>query len=271
MKENTLSVLGHSISYLEVNPEKKSTVLFIHGNSMSKKLFRNQLNSERFNNYRLVFFDLVGFGGSSRSDQPTKEYNVPFYAELIRSVIQALSLEDIYLVGHSLGGHIAIEFAGKYVNEIKGFIAVSTPPLGIPADIPAAFQPNPVANLLFQAKLSKEEVIDLSNNVAGTIHHNEVVDSVESADPLARQKIGESIINQNYMDEIGVLNAIKLPYALVLGADDKLCNPGYFSKYPFKNQWRGEVNIIEHSSHNPFLDRPEEINRLILDFITDNN
>ncbi|SDA97234.1 Pimeloyl-ACP methyl ester carboxylesterase, partial [Algoriphagus alkaliphilus] len=266
MKENTLSVLGHSISYFEVNPEKKSTVLFIHGNSMSKKLFRNQLNSERFNNYRLVFFDLVGFGGSSKSDQPTKEYNVPFYAELIRSVIQALSLDDVYLVGHSLGGHIAIEFAGRYVDEIKGFIAISTPPLGIPADIPAAFQPNPAASLLFQAQLSKEEVINLSNNVAGTIYQNEVVDSVESADPLARQKIGMSIINQNYLDEIRVLNAIKLPFALVLGEDDKLCNPGYFSKYPFKNQWRGEVNIIEHSSHNPFLDRPEEINRLILDF-----
>jgi len=270
MKANTLTTLGYKISYFDINPNEKTTLLFIHGNSMSKELFNNQLNNEEFKSYRLVSFDLVGFGESSSSEEPTKEYNVPFYAELIRNVIQDLNLQNVYLIGHSLGGHIAIEFAGHYGDEINGFIAVGTPPLGIPADIPAAFQPNPVANILFQAKLSEEEIKSFSENIASPAHQSEVVASIQSADPIAREKIGESIINQNYLDEIIVLKEVKMPYALIYGGDDKLCNPDYFSKYPFKNQWRGEVNIVEKSSHNPFLDQPEEINKLILDFLSDN-
>jgi pimeloyl-ACP methyl ester carboxylesterase len=267
MKANSLKVVGHTISFFDVNPDEKTTLLFIHGNSMSKQLFQNQLKSKVFCNFRMISFDLIGFGESSHSNQPSEEYNVPYYAELTSYFIKKLNLENVFLIGHSLGGHIAIEFSGRYEDEIKGFIAVATPPLGIPADIPAAFLPNPVANLLFKAALTKDEVIEFSNNVANSIHQDIVVASIDSSHPIVREKIGESIINQNYLDEIAVLNDIEMPYALVLGSKDKLCNQDYFKKYPFNNQWRGKLNIIKRGSHNPFIDQPDEINEVILAFL----
>lgn len=270
MKASSLNILENKISYFDINPEETKTLLFIHGNSMSKELFVNQLRSPVFKGYRLIALDLPGFGESSRSQQPSAEYNVPFYAEFIHHIIEALHLEKFYLIGHSLGGHIAIEYAGRYKNGLNGIIAVGTPPLGIPPDIPSAFLPNPAANMLFQAKLEQEEAIQLSKEMAPEVFQKEVLAAIQSADPLAREEIGKSIAEQNYLDEITVLEQTEVPYALFIGGKDAFCNRDYFKKYAFENQWRGKVNVIENASHNPFLNHSEEINTLIVEFLSDN-
>lgn len=270
MKANTLNILEKKVSYFDINPEQTKTLVFIHGNSMSKELFVNQLNSPIFKDYRLIAIDLPGFGESSRSEQPSKEYNVPFYAEFIHHFIAALHLEKFYLIGHSLGGHIAIEYAGRFKDGLNGIIAVGTPPLGLPPDIPSAFLPNPVSNFMFQAKLEQEEAIQLTKEMAPESFQKEVLATIQSADPLAREEIGKSIAEQNYLDEITVLKNTKVPYALFIGGKDTFCNRDYFKKYTFENQWRGEVNVLENGSHNPFLNHSEEINTLIVEFLSEN-
>lgn len=268
MTINTISKkrFNKKTSYFDVNQEEKTTLIFIHGNSMSKELFQKQLTDDLFGKFRMIALDLIGFGESAQSENPSQEYNVPFYAEIINDLIKELNLQNVILIGHSLGGHVAIEFAGKYKNNIIGVVAVGTPPLGVPADINSAFLPNPAANLLFQSQLSSEEVLQLSKEVANENNQSLIIGSIKAADSIAREMIGGSIINQNYMDEIEILDSIEVPYSLVIGSEDKLCNLEYFKKHPFANQWRGEVRIIQNASHNPFIDNADVINKLIYEF-----
>lgn len=61
---------------------------------------------------------------SHYSDQPNEEGNwtLPRYVEEIEQVRNALGLENFYLLGHSWGGMIGIEYALKYQRHLKGFI-----------------------------------------------------------------------------------------------------------------------------------------------------
>jgi pimeloyl-ACP methyl ester carboxylesterase len=59
--------------------------------------------------HRLVAFDLPGFGDS---DKPDVAYDLPFFVDALSQVADAFDLRRFALVGHSLGGLIAAEYAG---------------------------------------------------------------------------------------------------------------------------------------------------------------
>lgn len=54
-----------------------SVVLFIHGNSSCKEIFRNQLESKLGTAYRMIAMDLSGHGKSGNASDPSRTYTVP--------------------------------------------------------------------------------------------------------------------------------------------------------------------------------------------------
>ncbi len=64
----------------------------------------------------LVAIDLPGFGGSESPADP----GMSDYAETLVAVLDALSLPKILLVGHSLGGYVALEFAARFPARLAG-------------------------------------------------------------------------------------------------------------------------------------------------------
>jgi non-heme chloroperoxidase len=65
--------------------------------------------------YRAVGLDLRGFG---KSDAPYGPYNYDIWAGDILKVLEALSLHDVTLVGHSMGGAVALRHAARYGSRI---------------------------------------------------------------------------------------------------------------------------------------------------------
>jgi len=63
LQEETVSLSSGRLSWIEKNPEADKTILFIHGNSTSKKIFQKQLTSSLFDQ-RLIAVDLPGHGES---------------------------------------------------------------------------------------------------------------------------------------------------------------------------------------------------------------
>jgi pimeloyl-ACP methyl ester carboxylesterase len=268
--EKNINIQGYSISYAEVNPSGKSTLLFIHGNSLSKDVFEQQLSSEAFSSYRLIALDLPGHGKTNQSKIPSEEYNVPFFAKLIAELITTLQLEKVVLIGHSLGGHIAIEIVEEFPHGIAGMAIVGTPPLGIPANVPSAFLPNPVAGLLFESDLSDAQMKEMATAIVKFDNKGTMLSAIQNSDPLVRSSIGASIVAGNYVDEIKALKHTAIPYVIFLGENDGFCNVDYFKKYNFTNQWKGELQIVPLGTHTPFMDNAEVVNKLLLEFLTKN-
>jgi len=73
--------------------------------------------------YRVIVPDLLGHG---RSDKPRADYSIGGYANGMRDLLSVLGIDRATLVGHSLGGGIAMQFAYQYPERTERIVLVST-------------------------------------------------------------------------------------------------------------------------------------------------
>jgi pimeloyl-ACP methyl ester carboxylesterase len=96
-------------------------VIFLHGawEDSSQWLSVMETLSENFHCFAP---DLLGFG---ESEGPKIHYSIDLQVECIAEFVQALKLEKVYLVGHSLGGWIAASYALKYAEQVRGLVLLA--------------------------------------------------------------------------------------------------------------------------------------------------
>jgi non-heme chloroperoxidase len=102
---------GVNIYVEDINPGGSKTIVFIHGWPLSHKQFEYQFDVLPAMGYRCIGIDWRGFG---KSDKPMSGYNYDRLADDIRTIVGALQLDNITLVGHSTGGAIAIRYLARY-------------------------------------------------------------------------------------------------------------------------------------------------------------
>ncbi|HEY2723244.1 MAG TPA: alpha/beta fold hydrolase, partial [Pseudonocardiaceae bacterium] len=71
--------------------------------------------------------DLLGHGGS---DKPRADYSVAGYANGMRDLLSVLDVERVTLVGHSLGGGVAMQFAYQFAERTERLVLVGTGGVG---------------------------------------------------------------------------------------------------------------------------------------------
>ncbi len=86
-------------------------VLFSHGWPLDGDMWDSQLNFLAERGYRVIAFDRRGFG---RSDQPWSGYNYDTFASDINDLITTLDLNEVTLVGFSMGGGDVTRYIGRY-------------------------------------------------------------------------------------------------------------------------------------------------------------
>lgn len=119
-KTRFIKISGYDIAYIDEG-DSSNTLLFIHGlGSYLKAWDRNII--ELKNHFRCIALDLPGYGKSSKQ---IHSGSVSFYVEIIKEFISTLNLKVISLVGHSMGGQIAMAFTIKYPEVINKLILVA--------------------------------------------------------------------------------------------------------------------------------------------------
>jgi pimeloyl-ACP methyl ester carboxylesterase len=108
----------HRLAY-RLHQDGAETFVFIHGLGASSNSFDHCFEMEAFRGYTLATIDLPGCGESSRSDEFS--YTMKDQAELILEWIKGLGLTRMILVGHSMGGVIALYLAEALDTEVKAF------------------------------------------------------------------------------------------------------------------------------------------------------
>ena len=109
---------------------KGKPVLFSHGWPLDADMWEGQLNFLAENGYRVIAFDRRGFG---RSEQPWEGYNYDTFASDINDLINHLDLQDVTLVGFSMGGGDVSRYIGRYGSaRVRGLVLLGavTPAFG---------------------------------------------------------------------------------------------------------------------------------------------
>ena len=104
----------HTIAYREEGTGPQ-TLLFIHGLASYMPAWNRNISYLK-QYYRCIAIDLPGYGKSSAKDHPG---TVAFYTAIIKSFIEKCNLGQVTLVGHSMGGHLALAVALKYPSLVK--------------------------------------------------------------------------------------------------------------------------------------------------------
>jgi pimeloyl-ACP methyl ester carboxylesterase len=267
-----------------------SPVVFIHGLGSSGYMewrFTLERAAER---HRVFAPDLPGYG---RTEKPRARYTIPYFARFVERYIEDRGLRSIVLVGASLGGRIALEVALERPRLVRKLVLVNTLGLGRPqirmaqmayglVTIPrvgeavmrftrdALSWASPkmirrVAGRYAGAGSDLERSMDdvylgnLREMYAGDDFHNAYLSTVRSLiNPRA-------LFGGNH-DVTARLNEIKMPLQLIWGMDDPLFPVAHAAR-AHSLVARSRLAVIAGAGHSPQAERPEEFNRVLLDFI----
>jgi len=112
---------GVAIHY-EARGAGAPALVFVHGWAISGRYWDAQVPVFA-RAHRVVTLDLAGHGLSGRE---RKDWTVPAFAQDVRAVVEALKLERVVLIGHSMAGNVILEAARAMPGRVVGLVPIDT-------------------------------------------------------------------------------------------------------------------------------------------------
>ncbi|HET91099.1 MAG TPA: alpha/beta hydrolase [Chloroflexi bacterium] len=200
--------------------------------------------------HRTYALDLWGFGDS---DKPGRIYTFEAYVKLVRDFLDKLGVVHPTLVGHGLGGIIALKFAAENEGWVDQVMGVSVPLLGeaVQRNL-SGFSGNGDALAKLAARRAKFTEVEME---------------VRKTDVSA---VTQSISDTLKDDLRSTLPPLTIPALLVYGGNDPFIKPA-------EAEWlrRCEDNVraisIDNAQHFPMLEEQNKFNRLLKQFLDAGN
>jgi pyruvate dehydrogenase E2 component (dihydrolipoamide acetyltransferase) len=236
-------------------------VVLIHG-------FGGDLDSWMFNqpdlakDHRVVAFDLPGHGGSPKDVGPG---GIDDLAATIADAIAKLDLADFHLVGHSLGGAVAVKLAAQLPQRCRSLSLIA--PAGLSeridsdyiSDFIAATRSREIQRCL--ARLFADPTV-VTREMAEAVARYKRLDGVEEA----LRKIEQACFpdGRQHIDLGDVLASLACPVQAIWGTEDQIISPATMKELPPAV----EKHLIEEAGHMPQMEQPRRINDLLLAHFT---
>lgn len=118
------------LAYMDVRPSgtaNAKTVLLLHGKNFTAAHWQKTIEVLAGQGYRVIAPDQVGFGKSSKP--ASYQFSFQALAENTRALLASLGVERVGVVGHSMGGMLAVRFALMYPSQVEKLALVA--PLGL--------------------------------------------------------------------------------------------------------------------------------------------
>jgi pimeloyl-ACP methyl ester carboxylesterase len=243
---------------------KGKTLLFLHGFGANSYTW-TKVSETLSQNYRVILLDLKGHGASPKPNDSA--YSLHDQAELVTAFILENSLEDLTLIGHSLGGGIALlvalKLGSKVPNPISSLILIDTVAYSQP--LPAFIKILRVPVLaqlsvcLVPNRLQALQVLRLA------YHDNEKItnDTIDAySTPLALPgahhaliETAKQIIPQDIEDISSRYGTIRIPTLLLWGKHDRIVplEVGERLHHAISNS---DLVVIDDAGHIPHEEAP---------------
>jgi pimeloyl-ACP methyl ester carboxylesterase len=230
-------------------------VILVHSAAGSSTHWARQLDHLR-ENRRAVALDLRGHG---RSQLPgNDDYSIAGMARDIEAVVDTLGIEKFVLVGHSMGGGVALEFAGAHPNRVAGLLLLD--PIADGKQLPAS-----------ETKQFLEALnTDYENTIVG------YWTGIAGPDSTIRERL---LIDLRATPEVTVVRSLQEVMqfdpdpALARYRGPKLSIVTASNNEAFSLHRLGKgfpYRVVTGTGHWIQLDKPAEFNRLMDDFLENN-
>ena len=239
-------------------------VLFLHGIGGNRSNWREQLVALA-SQFHAVAWDARGYGLSDDAREPWEFGD--FSADLLR-LLDHLHWDRANLVGLSMGGCIAQDFYARHPARVRTLCLCDTVPAWVRAE-PAAqeqflrLRQKPLLEGKTPRDIAPAVARSLLGPGAGPEHYERLVESLSA---LRKSSYLETLRVFAQRDSRLRPEDVDVPTLLIFGAEDPLTPPsiGQFMQQAIRDS---RLSLIEAAGHLPNIERPEEFNRLLLDFL----
>lgn len=219
--------------------------------------------------YRVIRYDMRGYGKSDPLAGPVSRR-----AELY-ALLKHLEIEQVYLVGCSLGGGAVLDFALEHPEMVLGLVMVSTVPGGF------EFQGEPPAELLEMVGAMQKQDLARVAELQMRLWIDGPFRQPHEVSPAVRQRAAAMnqmpVQNATWVLEMEPVNPLSPPAAqrlqhlhvptlVVAGALD---NPEILrAAEMMATEIKGaQIAVLQGAAHTPNMEKPAEFNRIVMDFM----
>jgi pimeloyl-ACP methyl ester carboxylesterase len=246
-------------------------LVLIHGYSGDLTMWL-RLRPELAPHYRLICYDLRGHGRTDTPEDP-ELYSMAAYADDLRDLLTELGLKSAHLVGASMGGMVALEFAYRCPEMIRGLVLSDT-------------SAGPECIVLSDAIRAREEQIERTEAYAAehgiealALHQLESgrVPAAVRNDPYLRERflsrmrsltthgfVNSGRARRQRTDYHDRLEELDLPVQVVAGERDVLVPAARYLHDHIKGS---RIEVIADAGHPAVSDQPQAFSAVVLAFL----
>jgi pimeloyl-ACP methyl ester carboxylesterase len=279
---------GAQIFIEETGPkDAKAAVVFLHGSALRTDVWHYQMNA--FEGRRLIFYDLRGHGLSQPKGED--EFTITTLAEDLAAVIDASGLDEVVVVGHSIGGMIALELACRHQellgDRIKGLVLTNTTHRPV-------FETTVGGAMLSRIERLARNPLDVLGNYHQSVERLRKIIrptdqvflavSVAAFGPKASAKqvdftydmlaetpsdvIFDLFRSYRDFDVTECVADVTVPALVITGTHDRITVPKA-SHFLAENLPKAELKVLQGSGHMTMLERYREFNAMLDTFFKD--
>ncbi|MGH7278948.1 MAG: alpha/beta fold hydrolase, partial [Candidatus Rokuibacteriota bacterium] len=232
-------------------------MLLIHGSGMSAGCWVHQLHGLA-PHARMVAIDLPGHGGSARIEGTSVEE----YADVVGAFLDTHDARDVIVVGHSLGGAVAIALAARRPPRVTGLVLLSTcarlPHVSAVWEGWLACLPRSVRSALFLSLAKRTLFGPYATGQAVSL-------GLEQLRACRSDTMVRDIQSARAMDVTGQAMRVDVPALILCGSRDEVTPPA-LAQALHELIPGSRLSVIDGAGHMVPLEMPEAVNRALLDF-----
>jgi pimeloyl-ACP methyl ester carboxylesterase len=255
---------GVSISYSDAG--SGNAVLFVHGHPFNRSMWTPQVQSLRWK-YRTIAPDLRGYGKSSRGPDPV--VTLETMAGDLARLLDHLSITRVCVVGLSMGGQIAMEFARAFPDRTAAAVFAATFPQAETRD--GVELRNRIADRLLAegTTLVGVEMLPRLIGPASLKKYPEIAANVYqmicATDPAgAAAAVRGRALRRDYSES---LTQLKIPCLVVIGTDDGYTNVDQ-ARAMHAAIPSSRIEVFPDVGHMPNLEDEDRFNRHLHEFLS---
>ncbi len=252
-------------------PKDGFPVVLVHGFSVPYFIFDSTFDFLVNAGFQVLRYDLVGRGFS---DRPNVDYDIHMFVRQLKDLLDALELNQINLVGLSMGGPITTSFISKYPQYVNKHVLID----------PAGAQQVSLGCLLEAVKLPLVGELALGlfgsgnmvKSIANDLFDPESVEHFQAQYKIQMQYKGfkRAILStmrnhmlESFFETYAQVGKMQKPSLLFWGKDDRTV-PFENSRIIMKAIPHAEFHAIENCGHIPHYEKPEIVNPILLEFLS---
>ena len=240
-----------------------TSIVFVHGWGISKEYWKEQIE-ELSSDYTVVSLDL---GGHGQSGHNRENWTIEEFAKDVRAVIDGLHLNNVILVGHSMGGEIILQTALSFPAKVIGFIGIDNFKQFVTSFTPQ--EEKQVSDFMQSLKSNFDTTATMYTRLAlfprgysDTNSVNRVIRSIRQTDSAVAIKALESLMYFALKDS-ELISRLSIPAHLIV-SDYTATNEKSFQRAA---KMGSSIRVIKGTGHYPMIEQPHQFTELLKETI----